>query len=194
MALICDSTIDPATLPRLPVFGNQANTWSVAIKGEGRPFDETQELVKRIFVSWTTLFPDGTAISEPMVFRNVTREPMTIPDPPLQVAGIADLFGVRFNYLGPDAEIRWPTYVQRRRERIDPLCPLTEVDATVAAIARPLPLDPHRPLFEAPRPITDDPLDLGLGPITPPKWSTVAVVSMALGTVAAAVLLSRSGK
>lgn len=194
MTLRCESTIDPNSLPKLPVFGNSANSWVVAAKGTNRSIEQTTELVQRIWVSWSTLFPQGSSTSVPLVFRSVTAHPIDTPDPPLQVAGTADVFTVRFNYNGPDAQIRWPTWVQRRRERIDPLCPLTEVDATVAAVAAPEILDPGRPQFEAPR-LRDDPLDLGLGPVKPPSFPTVVTVgALVVGGFALAVLLSRGVK
>lgn len=195
MTLRCDSTIDPQSLPRLPVFGGGAqNTWVVAFKGTGRTPAQVQKLFDSIWQSWSALFPPG-AVSVARTIPGVPSRTIEPADPPVTVAGTADVATLLFSLEGPDGTVRWPTWVRRRRERIDPLCPLQDVDATVTAIGQPERGLPPLPRLEQPPPPLEDPLDLGLGPVDPPGFpSVLSVGAIAVGAIALAVLLSRRVK
>lgn len=184
MALTCNPEIE---LPQLPLFPGKRQHWSLATKLGTSP-----EAVKQLFQRWLPLFPGP--ISEPLVLGQddlpgaVGRlPPVAGVEPPqgLEVRGTADLVSVRFDYLGTANSMRWPTFVNRRRDRIDPLCPLREVDATPVAIGQGGVLL-RAPQLEPLPPFGEDPLDLGVGPIRPPTLEQLSNALLGLGLVAAA--------
>jgi hypothetical protein len=194
MPLVCEPHIAEADLPRLPLFPGQSQHWSLALRQTG---PDVEARVIQILRTWLPLF--GGPVSEPRIAGTedlpgaVDRLPPLagVEPPAIEVRDPATLISVRFDYLGPATSMRWPTFVQRRRERVDPLCPMRIVDATPVAVGRALPLL-RNALIEPLPPVADDPLDAGLGPVDPGKLAGIfAVGGLAVGVGVAFLLLSR---
>jgi hypothetical protein len=171
--LACEPAIPVDQLPRLPLFPGRSQHWSLALRSSTDDPDELEAVVRDALQQWLPLF-DGP-VTVPRIAGTedlpgaVDRLPPLagVEPPPLEVRDPAVLVSVRFDYLGTATAMRWPTLVRSRRERIDPLCPVAQVDVMPVAVGRAA--APLRSEVIEPRPpALDDPLDAGLPQLPPP--------------------------
>lgn len=161
---------------RIELFPNQRNRWLMSLRiRDDADEDEVREAVVGLFKTWVSLFPGP--IQGPFVFVQDRTDPTLWHSGPLtrnkrivppQAAPVEQMRGPQrmviadFDYAGDATEMGLPTFVQRRRERIDPLCPMSPLDAAPWAAMDPpgeatrivKPVEPHER--------ATDPFDLGL--------------------------------
>jgi|SRR5690554_5361788 len=176
MALSCSPHVAPEALPRLPVFPGRAQHWSVAYRGNP---SIAEPLIVAALRSWLPLFGAGAIVSgvhvdtDPADLPGAPGQspalPGVDPSPEIGVREPVDIASLRFNLdlEGPASEIRWPTWVAARRDRIDPLCPLQFVDVTPVSVGEPSSRRLFGARLEPAPPALEDPLDLGLPPLPP---------------------------
>lgn len=166
MALKCEPAIPAEQLPRLPLpIGRQR--WVLDIRArEDATESEVLRAVRNVMQAWLPLFEGRPG--EPTLFdpEDAEGEPPLAEPPPLTVRAPVRRVGVEFDWHGPGSDMRWPTFAQRRRQRIDPLCPIQNVDAMPVLVLSGGELADDEPLETPPDHFTD-PLDLGLGPVDP---------------------------
>lgn len=115
----------------MPLFPDQRQRWVVRVRLG--PKQDPEDAIRAVFQEWTNIFPG--AISEPDVLDDA--EPFTetiIEPPPLGFRGPSQDFVVEFDYTGTDDRMRWPTFVARRRERVQATCPIDPVDTMPIAV------------------------------------------------------------
>lgn len=148
------------------LFPGSLQQWTIAVRArpDTTPAD-LQSLVREIFSFWQPLFP-GKIESPRLTGIDVAppaEMPFTVREPIRFVRAV-------FPYDGPATAMGLPTFVQRRRQRIEPTCPVEPFDAVPFALTPGPRAIVRAPL--KPRPRTDrDPLNLGLGPIEPDRIS-----------------------
>lgn len=190
MPLKCESTLSPDELPRMPLFPGKRQKWLIVLRA--RPDiteDEREEMVRGLFQRWLPLFPGP--IGEPEVLDLDDTPASSIVQPPkLGFRGPSDTVGVAFDYMGTETEMRWPTFVARRRERIEALCPMAPTDSMPIAVVEPEDdAEGDEALEPRPNPNAPDPFDLGIGPIDPTKFKLALGGSALLVGVGAGLVL-----
>ena len=190
MPLTCDEDADQ--LPRLPLVSGRRNRWTIAMRAPTRA--AAVAAVPALFQRWHGIM--GGNIGEPEVLDQVPPSD-TLPTPPaLDVRQPIQLVGVEFDYQGPSS-MRWPTLVQRRRERVDPLCPVNPVDAMVVGIStRDLPPLEGDDLVKSPREANEDPFGIDLPDVVDhlvPSAPSLAALGL-LGAAAFAFLFWLSAR
>lgn len=175
MPLSCDA---PALTERLPLFPGKRQVWVIAVRAATRA--DAVASLDELFERWHGLFPGP--IGAPGAFSQLPRIDGGPERPALAVREPTQLLGVTFDYRGTADSMRWPTLVQRRRERVDPLCPVDPVDAMPIRIqtnAADLPDAQGDETVGPPEGARDD-LDLGL-PQLPPAGELLDTVKAGFG-------------
>lgn len=146
---------------QLPLHPGALNSWVMGVRvAESASASEVGELVRRIFQAWLPLFPGRIQVLNVSVGKDVDGAAGVVP--PFQMRGPTRVVRVDFSYDGPATSMGWPTWVARRRERIDPLCPVQPLDtAPWIALGPGEPALVQNPLKPRPNP-NEDPIDLGL--------------------------------
>lgn len=191
--LDCTPAIEPGELPRVPLFPGKRQRWLVSyrVRPDATEGERGQALTE-LFRAWLPLFPGP--IGPPAVVSPEDGPTSSLVQPPvLTRRGPITTTAVEFDYMGPPGTVRWPTFVARRRERIDPLCPVDPVDAILLAVAAPEreAEDPSEGLAPAPG-INDDPLGLQLNIDTDKLGRQVKVALFIVGGAAVLYLLHKS--
>lgn len=167
MALKCEPAIPADQLPRLPLpVGRQR--WLIWLRARTDATDaEVLRAVRNVMQAWLPLFEGRPG--EPTLFdpKEAEGEAEQATPPALTVREPSRVVGVEFDWEGPGEDMRWPTFAQRRRERIDPLCPIAHPDAMPIAVLATSELSNDDEPLETPPDHFTDPLDLGLGPVDP---------------------------
>lgn len=140
------------------------NRWAMSVRV--RPDAATAEVaeyVRRLFQEWAELFPGDIELR---------RVAVATPDEGLEaLAGLRAPHRMRqpqravlveFAYDGGAGRMPLPTFVQRRRERVDPLCPVLPFDASPWAALPPGGGAEVTVPVRAPNRGARDPWDLGL--------------------------------
>lgn len=201
MALKCEgqTAIPPDELPPMPLFPGQRQRWVVALHiGANASEEEAEERLTHIFQRWTEIIPGAIGDLEFLSTDDAPRTSIVEP-PALGLREPSRLMAVEFDYHGQADQMRWPTYVLRRRERIHYLCPYMPTDTMPLVVERPERENDGDDLLP-PRPNPNvDPYDAGLGPVDVDdlKWKLKlggAGLAMAFGAGVAIVLLLRRGK
>lgn len=189
MPFKCESTVSPEELPRLPLFPGQRQRWLLTLRMRDNVTQpELESAVRSLFQLWLPLFPGD--IGEPELVDAENGPTSTLAAPPsLGLRAPQQTVAVEFDYLGPSTEMRWPTLVQRRRERIDPLCPMSPVDVMPIGVAEPEREADGDDLLHGAPPVNEDPLDLGLGPIDTAKFKLNLGIGLAAIGLGAGLLL-----
>lgn len=185
MALRCPAEAEQleALLPDVPLFVGQRQRWLVALKlgAEG----DAQSMVRAAFQAWLPLLGQ---IGEPEVVEELEGTPENVdaiaiaPDE-LPTPSPTRWVVVEFDFVGRGAATsrpRWPTWVQQRRARVRETCPVPPLAALPVAVLEPSGLlgDDMLP----PRQGLRDPVDAGVGPISPPSPLQVgAIVALVAG-------------
>ncbi len=161
---------------RIELFPNKRNRWLMSLRiRDDATEEQVMQAVVNIFRTWVSLFPGP--IQGPFVRVQAPEAPnrwnsgplsrnvlIDVPasTPPEQMRGPQRMVIAEFDYAGEAESMGLPTFVQRRRERIDPTCPVPPFDAAPWAAMDPpgdatrivKPVEPHDRIT--------DPFDLGL--------------------------------
>jgi hypothetical protein len=129
--------------------------------------DDVLRAVTNVMQAWLPLFEGRPGAPTLFDAEDAEGEPVLAEPPPLNVRAPVRRVGVEFDWEGPGDSMRWPTFAQRRRERIDPLCPIRNVDAMPVLVLSQGELSADDEPLEPPPKHFKDPLDAGLGPVDP---------------------------
>lgn len=148
---------------QIALFPGQLQQWVIALRArQDTTPEQLQSLVREIFSFWQPLFPGK--VSEPVLAMTDVRAGQQLP---VRMRQPTRFVLVRFAYDGPATAMGAPTFVQRRRQRVEPTCPVEPLDAFPMALEPGPQAVVRDPLKPRPRVDADDPLDLGLGPVEP---------------------------
>lgn len=169
MALRCP--VPPLT-ERLPLFPGRVQRWEVVVHASDE--DAAAEKLRIAMQRWQPLV--FGRFGEPHVVEPGRGDETAIARAPaqLQMRRGDLLLRVAFAYDGQDESMGWPTFSQRRRERIDPLCPEPPLAAFPLRILTP---GDDAGEFDALPPFRAIPPLVGLNPQLPKPADWLATVA-----------------
>jgi len=175
---------------RIRLFPGRIQRWVMAVRaGPQAEFDALQDHLITVFRRWHELIPGK--YGEPLLLPDVSREQLAIPR---LIATRAPQLTcvVEWPYAGTATEMGVPTFVLRRRDRIDPVCPVEPVDDYPIAALDPGPAVNaiEFPQLPPPSRIDEDPLDAGLPPVDVEKARKAVRGAVSTATIVGVGLLA----